>query len=97
MRGDDMCLAIPGRIVEIVDEELQLAKVDVSGVRRNINISLVNGDGETVQPGDWVLIHVGFALSRIDEAEAHSTLAVLEEIGAAFEQELAELRDSRIE
>jgi hydrogenase expression/formation protein HypC len=92
-----MCLGIPGRIVEILDEDLQLAKAEVSGVRRNINIGLVNSDDEKVQVGDWVLIHVGFALSRIDEAEAQSTLGVLEEIGAAYEQELAELRASRIE
>jgi hydrogenase expression/formation protein HypC len=92
-----MCLGIPGRIVEILDEDLQLAKAEVSGVRRNINIGLVHGDGEKVEIGDWVLIHVGFALSKIDEAEAQSTLGVLEEIGAAYEQELAELRASRIE
>ena len=92
-----MCLAIPGRIVEIVDESLQLAKVEVSGVRRNIDISLVNQDGETVQIGDWVLIHVGFAMSKIDEAEAQYTLQVLEQIGAAYQEELAELRASQIE
>jgi hydrogenase expression/formation protein HypC len=92
-----MCLAIPGRIVEIVDEGLQLAKADVSGVRRNINIGLVNQDGEAVAIGDWVLIHVGFALSRIDEAEARATLEALEEIGAAYAQELEELHGSRIE
>jgi hydrogenase expression/formation protein HypC len=92
-----MCLGIPGRIVELVDDDLQLAKAEVSGVRRNINIGLVNGDDERVQVGDWVLIHVGFALSKIDEAEAQSTLGILEQIGAAYEQELAELRASRIE
>lgn len=92
-----MCLAIPGRIVEIVDEDLQLAKVDVGGVRRTINISLVNDEEEKVGLGDWVLIHVGFALSRIDEAEAQSTLRVLEEIGEAYQQELHELSLSRIE
>jgi hydrogenase expression/formation protein HypC len=92
-----MCLGIPGRIVEILDDGLQLAKAEVSGVRRNINIGLVNGDDEKVQVGDWVLIHVGFAMSRIDEAEARSTLGVLQEIGTAYEQELAELRASRIE
>lgn len=92
-----MCLAIPGRIVEIVDEDLLLAKAEVSGVRRTINICLVYDEGERVEPGDWVLIHVGFALSRIDEAEAQSTLRVLEEIGDAYQQELAELTASRIE
>jgi hydrogenase expression/formation protein HypC len=92
-----MCLAIPGRIVEIVDENLLLAKAEVSGVRRTINIGLVHDEGERVEPGDWVLIHVGFALSKIDEAEAQTTLRVLEEIGDAYEQELAELTASRIE
>ena len=90
-----MCLAIPGRIVEIVDPALQVAKAEVGGVRRNIHLGLV--DDGTVGPGDWVLIHVGFALSRIDEEEAMATLRLLEEIGEAYRQELAELRDSRIE
>lgn len=92
-----MCLAIPGRIVEIVDEHLQLAKAEVGGVRRTINIGLVHGDGETIEIGDWVLIHVGFAMSRIDEAEAHRTLTALEQIGSAYQQELEELQTSRIE
>ena len=91
-----MCLAIPGRIVEIVDEHLQLAKAEVGGVRRNINIALVHGDGERIEIGDWVLIHVGFAMSKIDEAEALRTLEALEQIGAAYEQELEELHASRI-
>ena len=92
-----MCLGIPGQIIEIVDEDLQLAKANVSGVRRNINIGLVNTEDEKIAIGDWVLIHVGFAMSKIDEAEARSTLGVLQEIGAAYEQEMAELRASRIE
>lgn len=92
-----MCLAIPGRIVEILDDQLQLAKADVSGVRRNINIGLVNDGDEHVAIGDWVLIHVGFALSKIDAAEAQSTLRVLAEIGDAYQQELRELHASQIE
>ncbi len=92
-----MCLGIPGRIVEILDEDLMLAKAEVGGVRRNINIGLVHDDGDRVEIGDWVLIHVGFALSKIDEEEARSTLRVLEEIGEAYEQELEELKSSRIE
>lgn len=92
-----MCLAIPGRIVEIVDPELQLAKVEVSGVRRNINIGLVDSAEEPVLIGDWVLIHVGFAMSRIDEVEAQRTLQVLEEIGEAYAQEVEELHASQIE
>ena len=92
-----MCLAIPGQIVEIVDEELQLAKADVSGVRRTINIGLLNGDSETIELGDWVLIHVGFALSKIDETEAANQIRALEEIGEAYRQEMQELSVSRIE
>ena len=92
-----MCLGIPGRIVEILDEDLMLAKAEVSGVRRTINIGLVHHEGERVEVGDWILIHVGFAMSKIDEAEARSTLQVLEEIGEAYEQELEELKSSRIE
>jgi hydrogenase expression/formation protein HypC len=91
-----MCLAIPGQIVEIVDEQLQLAKVEVGGVRRTINISLVHNDEQKISIGDWVLIHVGFALSRVDEAEAQSTLQALAEIGAAYQQELEEIHESRI-
>jgi len=90
-----MCLAIPGQIIEIVDRERQLAKAEVGGVRRNIHVGLVEDDGIAV--GDWVLIHVGFAISRIDEEEARSTLAALEEIGAAYRQELEEIENSRIE
>ncbi len=92
-----MCLGIPGRIVEILDEDLMLAKADVGGVRRNINIGLVHHEEERIEVGDWVLIHVGFAMSKLDEAEARSTLRVLEEIGEAYEQELEELKSSRIE
>ena len=92
-----MCLGIPGRIVEILDEDLMLAKASVGGVKRNINIGLVHSEEEKVEVGDWVLIHVGFAMSKIDEDEAHSTLRVLEEIGEAYEQELEELKASQIE
>lgn len=92
-----MCLAIPGRIVEILDENLQLVKVDVSGVRRTVNVGLVSDDTDKIRVGEWVLIHVGFAMSRIDEAEAHATLQALADIGEAYEQEMAELRLSQIE
>ena len=92
-----MCLAIPGRIEEILDEDLQLAKANVSGVRRTINIGLVHDEEERIEVGDWVLIHVGFAMSKIDEAEAVTQLKALEEIGEAYEQELRELSISRIE
>lgn len=92
-----MCLGIPGKVVDILDEDLMLAKADVGGVRRNINIGLVHHEAEQVEVGDWVLIHVGFAMSKIDEKEAQDTLKALEEIGEDYEQELEELRESRIE
>ena len=93
-----MCLAIPGQIVEIVDEPNQLARVDVAGVRRTVNIGLLGeGTGGAAGPGDWVLIHVGFALSKVDEAEAQASLRLLQEMGAEYEQELIELRESVIE
>ena len=92
-----MCLAIPGRVIEYVDEANRLARVDVAGVQRTINVALLDADGVSVGPGDWVLIHVGFALSRVDEAEAEATLSLLRGMGQDFEQELEELRASVIE
>ena len=92
-----MCLAIPGRIVEVIDETNRLAKVDVAGVQRTINIGLLDSDGDGAQPGDWVLIHVGFAISKIDEDEARATLRLLEQMGAEYVQELEELKASVIE
>jgi hydrogenase expression/formation protein HypC len=92
-----MCLAIPGRVMEIVDASNRLARVDVAGVQRTVNVALLDADGISVQPGDWVLIHVGFALSKVDEAEAEATLSLLRGMGQDFEQELEELRASVIE
>ena len=92
-----MCLAIPGQVVEIVDEPNRLAKVDVAGVRRTVNIGLLDGDGGAATPGDWVLIHVGFAISKVDEEEARATHELLERMGAEYEQELEELKASVIE
>ena len=80
-----MCLAIPGKIVEIVDEENRLAKVEVGGVRRAVNIGMLDDVGI----GDYVLVHVGFAMSKIDERQAEETLRTLQELGAyqdEFEQ-----------
>ena len=74
-----MCLGVPGRVTEFVDPARHLAKVEVSGVRRTINVGLVLPDG--LEIGDWVLIHVGFALSKIDEVEAARTLEYLEGLG----------------
>jgi len=79
-----MCLAIPGKIVEIVDEENSIAKVDVGGVRRNINVGML--DKTETRVGDYVLIHVGFAMSKIDEHEAEETMRVLREIGQYDEE-----------
>ena len=92
-----MCLAIPGQIIEIVDEQNRLAQVDVAGVRRTINVGLLDADGDAPSPGDWVLIHVGFAISKVDEDEARATRELLERMGADYEQELEELKASVIE
>ncbi len=88
-----MCLGIPGRIVEWVDRDNAIATAEVSGVRRAINLGLID-DAEV---GDWVLIHVGFAMSRLDEAEADATLEFLQQLGDPYEAELKELKESRIE
>jgi hydrogenase expression/formation protein HypC len=93
-----VCLAIPGEVIEMVDEPNRLARVDVGGVRRNIDVGLLDGSpGGAARTGDWVLIHVGFAISRIDEEEALATRRLLEQMGAEYEAELAELRESAIE
>ena len=93
-----MCLAIPGQIVELVDERNRLAKVDVAGVIRNVNVGLVDDDEDGgAVPGDWVLIHVGFALSKVDEEEALATRRMLEAMGEDSEEEDNELKSSLIE
>ncbi len=92
-----MCLGVPGQIVEFLDPTRHLAKAEVSGVRRNVNAALLAEGPDAVDVGDWVLIHVGFAMSKVDEQEAAATRAFLTELGDAFEEELAELRESRIE
>ncbi len=92
-----MCLAIPGQVLEIVDEDNRLAKVDVAGVKRNVNIGLLDSEPGGIDVGDWVLIHVGFALSKVDEEEALATRRLLEGMGADYESELEELKASVIE
>jgi hydrogenase expression/formation protein HypC len=87
-----VCLGIPGEIVELLDEHPDLARVDVSGVKRAINIGLL--EDEELRPGDWVLIHVGFAMSKIDEDEARAALEFLESIGTAYDEEIEALRRS---
>lgn len=84
-----MCLAIPGRIVELLDEDPHYAVVDVSGVRRKINVDLLRDEG--VGPDDWVLIHVGFAMSKISAQQADEQLRLLAMLGEA-EQALEEVR-----
>ncbi len=90
-----MCLAIPGKVVEMVDLERQIAKVEVAGVRRNVNVGLLTGD-ERPELGDYILIHVGFALSKIDEGEAMETLRMLEGLGQAYTDELDQIKESSI-
>jgi hydrogenase expression/formation protein HypC len=84
-----MCLAIPGKIVEFVDVENQIAKVEVGGVKRNVNIGML----DDTRIGDYVLIHVGFAMSKIDEKEAEETLRLLQELGS-YEPEFDEFKSS---
>lgn len=90
-----MCLGIPGQVVEISDPEKKLATVDVSGVRRVVNMTCVVDEENDLRSclGEWVLVHVGFAMSRIDEAEANLTLTLLRELGEA-QDEIAAMKAS---
>ena len=90
-----MCLGIPGEVIEFLPGQPDLARVEVSGVRRVINVGLLADDPPAA--GEWVLIHVGFALSKIDEDEAAEALTFLEGIGQAYADELAALSQSQIE
>lgn len=90
-----MCLGIPGEVIDLIDDGSGLARVDVSGARRLINVGLL--DDEQLAPGDWVLIHVGFAMSKIDEEQARGTLELLAAMGQAYEDELDALSRSGIE
>jgi hydrogenase expression/formation protein HypC len=90
-----MCLGIPGQIIEIVDETFQIAKVEVSGVKRGVSIALLSSEG--VAPGDWVLIHVGFAMSKINESEAEATFKALQGMDQVYMDELKMLQESQIE
>ncbi len=90
-----MCLGIPGQIVEICDASRKLAIADVSGVKREVNVACIAGDAPLEDLiGGWVLIHVGFAMSRIDEVEAAKTLEVLTMLGEA-QEEVAAMRASQ--
>ena len=90
-----MCLGIPGRIVDLPDRQAGLATVDISGVRRSVSVALVDEPAAPIEPGDWVLVHVGFALSRIDEAQAHETLELLRQ-GVELQRELDEIRHGTV-
>lgn len=87
-----MCLGIPGEIVEIMADREDFAMVSVAGVKRAVNIGLL--EDEQLRAGDWILIHVGFALSKIDEAEAAAALRMLEGMGQAYADELLALAAS---
>jgi hydrogenase expression/formation protein HypC len=89
-----MCLGIPGQVIEVLEVHEHLARVDVSGVGRVINIGLL--EDEDVRAGDWVLIHVGFAMSKIDEDEARMALEGLQLLGRELDDELDALATSRI-
>src|ERR1700728_1582008 len=89
-----MCLGIPGRLVEIINNDFQVGMVEVSGVRGAVSLALV---WDEIAVGDWVLVHVGFALARIDEQEAERTLAWLEGMGQAYADELQSFEASRIQ
>jgi hydrogenase expression/formation protein HypC len=89
-----MCLGIPGEVVEILADRDDLAMVSVEGVKRVVNIGLL--EGETLVAGDWILIHVGFALSKIDEREAKASLEWLTGVGDAYTDELKALAESDI-
>jgi hydrogenase expression/formation protein HypC len=89
-----MCLAIPGEVVEVGTSRPDHATVEIGGVRRLVNIGLVAEEG--LDAGDWVLVHVGFALSKVDEEEAQAALQFLESIGQAYQDELEALAESDI-
>lgn len=79
-----MCLGIPGQITEITDITNKLAMVNIGGVKRQVNIACIVDETHPVEScvGDWVLVHVGFAMNRIDEEEAAETLEILQQLAA---------------
>lgn len=89
-----MCLGIPGQVVEIVNPAEHKAIAEVDGVRREINVGLVMGDAGGLKVGEWVLIHVGFAMTKIDEEEAARNLAWLKELGSVYDDEIDQFRES---
>ena len=93
-----MCLGIPGQIVTIDDRSRKLATVEISGIKRQVNIACIVNEAHPVDScvGDWVLVHVGFAMSRIDEDEAAATLQILVELGEA-QAEIEAMRLSQVQ
>ncbi len=88
-----MCLGLPAQIVDTTHVAEHRAIAEVSGVRREVNVGLIVTDGETLEKGDWVLVHVGFALSKIDEDEAARTLEFVRELGSVYDDELTQFGD----
>jgi hydrogenase expression/formation protein HypC len=88
-----VCLVIPGQVVEMTDPEAYLARVDVNGTACSISLRLLAGSG--LDLGDWVLVHAGFALARIDEREASATLDAVRQMGGAYTDELDAFRCPR--
>jgi hydrogenase expression/formation protein HypC len=87
-----MCVGIPAIIVSINNDKAFSAIVDVEGVRREANIALLADPADPVREGDWVLLHVGFAMSKLDEAEARSTLEFIRALGSVYDEEVEALR-----
>lgn len=86
-----MCLGLPGQLVVYDPQRPHAAVVEIDGVRREVNVELVAGDEGGIAVGDWVLVHVGFAMARIDEEEAERTLAFIKELGSVYDEEIAQL------
>ena len=89
-----MCLAIPGKIIEVSSENANSALIDVAGVRRRVDLALLEDD--MPKPGDWVLIHVGFAMSKISEQDALEQMRILEALGES-EAAIREVRGYGLE
>ena len=89
-----MCLGLPGQLVTFDPAQPHQAMVEVDGVRREVNVELLTEDPAGIDVGDWVLVHVGFAMAKIDEAEAARTLSFIKELGSVFDEEMEQLRES---
>lgn len=87
-----MCVGIPARVITINKDKIFSAIVDVEGVRREANVALLDDPNDPLREGDWVLLHVGFAMSKLDEAEARSTLEFIRSLGSVYDEEVDALR-----